>query len=191
MYSGPAGLLSRLPLPFKHLPPLRHHVRVQYIASRHVDEQDNLEQYINPCPLLGRRLQSQIHKQTLAGDADGIQHKKSIIPQPRQKLGDVLADGGLPDEEPVPNDLRDAPGKEDARERNRTCGGTCRLFPPGGCGGDDLGVSLEDNPDDEDARGDLHGGRDGAGAHEAHGSVHNLEEGDRLCPFQKWEERVQ
>jgi hypothetical protein len=36
-------VLSRLPFPFEHLSPLRHHMSVQYIASRHVNEQDSLE----------------------------------------------------------------------------------------------------------------------------------------------------
>lgn len=58
--------LAGLCLPFEDLPTLRHHVSVEDVRSRNVDDKDNLEQRVDILALFLGRSQCQIHQQTLA-----------------------------------------------------------------------------------------------------------------------------
>lgn len=71
--------LCRLVLSLHDLPPLRHHMCIQDIAAWGVDEQDGLQQHINPLLFLGRWRQCQIHQYALAGNANGIQDEEGVV----------------------------------------------------------------------------------------------------------------
>lgn len=166
--------LCGFPFSFHDLPPLPHHVRVQDITSRYIYSQHGLQQPIYVLPLFLRRREGEIHEQALARDADRVQHEEGVVSQPRQGSRDSLADGCFPHEEPVTNNFCDPPCCNDPCKRDRTRSRTrCRAAVYIGSK-NDLGEHLKHDPNDQDARSNLHCRRQRAGADKTNQSMDDL-----------------
>ena len=74
-----------------------------------------------------------------AEDTNRVEHKEGVVAQPSKELG--LKTGQREGEEGVANDLGDGPGDEHGRVERRES---------------EEGEHVDDGPDEEEARGDLH-----------------------------------
>jgi hypothetical protein len=101
-----------LPQPPKHLPPLRHHMRIKHIRTGHINRQHRPQRPLAlPPPLLPRRPRSRINQPALARNPQRIQHEESVVAQPRQPAGDA-AEVQVVREVAVADDLGRAPGEQ-------------------------------------------------------------------------------
>lgn len=85
------------------------------------------------------RCGSQPDEPAFAEDTNRVEHKEGVIAQPSKKLG--LKTGQRESEEGVADDLGNGPGDEHGRVERRES---------------EEGKHVDDGPDEEEARGDLH-----------------------------------
>lgn len=180
-------------LPFApdyRLPPLRHHVRIQHPTARNINSQ---YPYTSPPSQPVQTISTHPHRSSckplhlshrlpethnLARDAHGIQHKKSVIPQPRQRssqhrrishysplcwntfiiLPTTTTSTTLRqrrDKETIPHHLRDRP-----RQHHRC---VKRIPPPRR-----FGKWMYNSMDQQQPAGDLHDGGEKGGADDSY-----------------------
>lgn len=143
--------LSRLGLGrVKDLATLLHHVGIQDIRPRNIDHQDSIENVLVDRRLDLGDLGRDPDEGALAKDAEGIEDEEGIVSQLEEDLG------AQPEErrrkEAVADDFGGRPGEQH--------GGV-----PGGRG--DEWVRVDNGPDEEEARGNLHDGGDERSSNDA------------------------
>ena len=132
---------------------LAHHVRIQHVGTRDIDGQDRIESpFVDLAQLLLRGFRGQPHEHALAGDAERIQDEEGVVAQPREGLG-LPVHGEQGNKVRVADDLGDGPGDEHGGVEGRLEGQVREV--------------VDDAPDEEEAGGDLHDGREDGGAHNA------------------------
>ena len=136
----------------EHLPALSHHVSVQHICAWHVNSENRVKR---PFQLLAklsaRRSSSRVYQPALARDTHGVQHEESVVAEPGQPARN-RAEVQAVREVAVADNLSSAPGEQHGRESRR--------------GGAGLGEIVGNAPDKEEARCNLHQGREKRSAHD-------------------------
>lgn len=129
---------------------LLHHVGIQDIRAWHIHRQDGIEDVLVDRRLDLGDLGRDPDERALAKDAEGVEDEEGIVSQLQQELGAQAEQGRR--KEAVADDFGGRPGEQH--------GGV-----PGGRG--DEWVRVDDGPDEEEARGDLHDGGDEGSSNDA------------------------
>lgn len=115
-----------------------------------VDGEDGIQQVLVELVVLAGRARGQVDQGALAEDADGVEEEEGVVAQPGEQAR--LVPGQGEGEVRVADDLGDGPGHEHGRVEGRE---------------GEEGEAVDDGPDEEEARRDLHDGGEQRGAHDA------------------------
>jgi len=181
-------ILCRLSFAFQDLPPLTHHMCIEDVASRHIDEKHNHEQPIDPFALFCRWFECQIHEDAFAGDTNGIKNEESIVSEPSDGSRNSFTYCRFPHEESVSNDFCRPPRRQDTCERDWPKGRPRHRSSQAVCSGNNLWEHVQHHPHNQYSGGDLHCRSDRAGSHEADDCMDDLQQSNGLSPFEQGEE---